>query len=259
MKRSILVALVALGAIITLQPVQISAQIFNGTPNDVEYLKFLAGSGQGSAYGVQVGPYSGQFEASPISGRAHTTLPFALYCVDYMHYASRSTGLVTLTSLSPNPDLTDPDLTGTNTRLQNYALYQRSAYLSSLFDSWDVEQSNLFTTYGVWFSKKQVWGGLHAAIWAFTTGPSYLLGSGRTADARDYFLGLNGGSSFSTAGWYVVSEKDNLGGHKSGQEFLMRTKVVEVPEPSSVLLMVTGLVLLVGAKRKRLVGVVDET
>ncbi|MFV2073849.1 MAG: hypothetical protein ACC742_14505, partial [Thermoanaerobaculales bacterium] len=92
MKRSILVAL---GAIIALQPVQISAQIFNGTPNDVEYLKFLDGSHQGGTYGVQVGPYSGRFEASTISGRTMPTGSFALYCVDYLHYASNSTGLVT--------------------------------------------------------------------------------------------------------------------------------------------------------------------
>ena len=48
---------VVLGAILALQPIQASAQIFNGTPLNVEYLQFIEGSHQGGTYGVQVGPY----------------------------------------------------------------------------------------------------------------------------------------------------------------------------------------------------------
>jgi hypothetical protein len=39
----------------------------------------------------------------------------------------------------------------------------------------------------------------------------------------------------------------------TGQEFLIRTKVERsVPEPGTILLMITGLLLMVGANRRRL-------
>ena len=45
MKRALLFAL---GAVVALQPVRADAQIFNGTVNDVEWLRFVGGSGQTS-------------------------------------------------------------------------------------------------------------------------------------------------------------------------------------------------------------------
>jgi hypothetical protein len=84
-----------------------------------------------------------------------------------------------------------------------------------------------------------------------------------TADARAYFLDLatDNGGSFSTDGWYVVTRTTVNQGNQSnydgtGQEFLMR--VASVPEPGTFLLMVTGLFLLVGVHRKRLIEGFDE-
>lgn len=244
MKRSFFVVL---GALLALQPMQASAQIFNGTPLDVEYLQFIEGSHQGGTYGVQVGPYQGRFEANEMTGRQVTTSTFALYCVDYLHYASYSTGKVNVSALSG--DLYD-------TRLGDYERYRRAAYLSSLYDSWESHQYSLNGEYDNdrLFSKSEVWGGLHAAIWNVATGPDDL-GSYQTAYAREYFLAMTVPDDFSTDGWYILSEADvGLDSYHSGQEFLIR---VAVPEPSTVLLMLTGLVLLVGVNRKRLIGL-DE-
>ncbi|MDA0328049.1 MAG: PEP-CTERM sorting domain-containing protein [Gemmatimonadetes bacterium] len=245
MKRSFLLAL---AAVFALQPLQASSQVFNGTPYDVEYLRFIGGSGQGGGFGVQVGPYLGSFRdgtGTPSTSRIGETLPFSLYCVDFLHSASNSNGLVNVTSLGGNL---------ANTRLQDFSRYRKSAYLSSLFDSWQDHQVGSMAG----FSKSQIWGGLHAAIWNIATGPLDL-GSGDTATARDYFLGLaNGtpGTTYDTTGWYILSEADvSLSNSSSGQEFLMR---VSVPEPTTVLLMLTGLVMLVGVNRKRLLGVVEQ-
>jgi len=248
MKRSLFVAL---GVMIALQPVQASAQIFNGTPNSVEYLNFIEGSHQGGTYGVQVGPYSGRFGAS--ASRTAPTSPFALYCVDYEHYASNSNGLVNVSSLGG--DLSNTRI-GSTDATHAYDRYKQSAFLSSLYDSWGSHQSTLTAGFAGTFSKAEVWGGLHAAIWNISTGPT-TLGSGRTAVAREYFLGLANGdlTDFSTEGWYLLSEADvGLSSRYSGQEFLMR---VAVPEPSTIFLLLTGMVLLVGANRKRLV-VLDQ-
>lgn len=246
MKRSLFVVL---GAFLALQPIQASAQIFNGTPLDVEYLKFIEGSHQGGTYGVQVGPYSGRFEATDwTGGRTTTTSAFALYCVDYLHYASYSTGKVNVSAMSGNLS---------KTRFGDYKRYRRAAYLSSLFDSWKSHQYALNGEHDNdrWFSKSEVWGGLHAAIWNVATGPDDL-GSHQTAYAREYFLAMTIPDDFSTDGWYILSEADvGLDSKYSGQEFLMR---VAVPEPSTVLLMLTGLILLVGANRKRLIGLGSE-
>lgn len=239
-----------LGAAIGLQPISTEAQL-NGAIQPVEYLDFVGGSGQGGTYGVQVGAYRGRFladaEVGPSVARTTTSNQFAIYCVDYLHYASNSEGLVTATALGQANDLT-----GSNTRLQDYGRYQRSAYLASMFDSWQGHQETLGATYGGSFSRAEVWGGLHAAIWDVATGPEGL-GSGQTAVARNYFLGLatRNSEGFDTDGWYVLSDFDqSLSSSSSGQEFLMRR--VSVPEPSTLLLLLSGVFVLCVANRRRL-------
>jgi hypothetical protein len=242
-----------LGAALVLMPAQADAQLFNGVPYATEYQQFVGGSGQGSSYGVQVGPYRSRFVANGTTARTTTTSDFSVYCVDYLHYASNSTGLVNVTAVGG-------DMSGTATRLQDFGRYQRSAYLSSLFDSWETAKVALEAANpGQTFTRKYVWGGLHSLIWDSATGPG-TLGSDdtRTWAARDYFFTLAEANAelFDTSGWYVLSEADvALTSGSSGQEFLMRsdTPTRSVPEPSSILLLLTGLLMLVGANRKRLV------
>jgi hypothetical protein len=243
MKRTLLAAV---AFALALQPARVEAQLFVGTPFDVEYQQFLSGSGQGGTYGVQVGPYTARFLANGTTARTTATPAFSVYCVDYLHYASNSTGLVNVTGVMSGANFA-------NTRLGNFGDYQKSAYLSSLFDSWTTHQAALAAAnVGVTFSKAEVWGGLHAAIWDVATGPAGL-GSGDTALARNYFLNLasaNGGS-YDASGWYVLSERDvALSDGRSGQEFLMRREVA-VPEPATVLLMLTGMMLLLVVGRMR--------
>ncbi|MEM7417029.1 MAG: PEP-CTERM sorting domain-containing protein [Gemmatimonadota bacterium] len=240
----------SLGLAIALSPATANAQIFNGTPLPLEYLDFVGGSGVGSTYGVQVGPYTAHFEANGITGRTTASPQFSVYCVDYLHYASNSNGLVTVNAIGG-------DLT--NTRLGDFGRYQRSAYLSSLFDSWQDHETALETMFaGTNFSRNHVWGGLHSLIWDTATGPGNLGDNNeRTWAARNYFASLadDNAGSYDTTGWYVLSEADVPLGHSySGQEFLMRT--VEVPEPSTVLLMLTGIGLLAFASRRRFADIV---
>jgi len=257
MKRfSLLVVAAAIG----LQPLAADAQVFNGTPFDVEFLRFVSGSGVNGTYGVQVGPYEGRFlgdDATAVVNagvadqieRSVSTLPFALYCVDFEHYATNSNGLV-------NVSMVGGDLS--NTRLGSFATYQRTAYLSSLFDGWTEHQAVLASAFGGTWSQSTVWSGLHAAIWN-TTGSNPSLGSA-TEVARNYFLSAanDNAGDFDTSGWYVLSEADlPLSDRGSGQEFLIRTVTTSVPEPSTILLMATGLLLLLGASRGRAIGIRD--
>lgn len=200
-----------------------------------------------------MGPYSARFEANGLTARTTATPAFSVYSVDYLHYSRKSTGLVNVTGVANGADFS-------NTRLGNFAGYRNSAYLASLLDSWTAHKTALtLANAGHRFSRAEVWGGLHAAIWDVATGPSGL-GSGDTGIAREYFLNLarvNGGS-FDATGWYVLSEADvSLAKRRSGQEFLMRAEVsvpepaagllrteVSVPEPATVLLLLTGMMLL---------------
>lgn len=234
---------VALAAALAVPSAHVSGQIFNGTPLPLEYLDFVGGSGQGSTFGVQVGPYRSAFEVSALTGRSTASPQFSVYCVDYLHFASNSNGLVNVSSVGG-------DLS--NTRLADFGRYQRSAYLASLFDSWETHGAALASSTGMSFNRKHVWSGLHSLIWDVATGPADLgMGDARTAAARNYFLSLadaNAGS-FDTSGWYVLSEADVALGHaSSGQEFLMRA---DVPEPSTILLLLSGVALLAFASRKR--------
>lgn len=262
MKRSFFVAL---GLAIALQPVAVDAQApLQGPIYDVEYLQFLGGSGQGSSYGVQVGPYTGQFMGNSFPGAGSVTRTvasneFALYCVDYYHWASNSTGLVDVYGLGGSVG----DV-GT-TRLQDAAAYHRSAYLASLFDSWQAHEAQLEAdNAGMNFKKRHVWGGLHAAIWNVATGPDDL-GGGKTELARNYFLDLASPvalAGFDSSEWYVLTSPEVQPGYDptnpnhrydgTGQEFLMRRGPVSVPEPGTLLLMLTGLGILIGTNRRRI-------
>ena len=138
-----------------------------------------------------------------------------------------------------------------NTRLNSYTTYQRAAYLSSLFDSWEAHKGT--------YNKQTVWSGLHAAIWSITSGPANL-GSGDTGTANrySYFLGLGGYGGFSTAGWYVLSPGGSSH-HTGGQEFLMRgLPRTSVPEPSTFLLMATGMLLIIVVRRKSLTDLTNR-
>ncbi|MEQ1855248.1 MAG: PEP-CTERM sorting domain-containing protein [Longimicrobiales bacterium] len=217
MKRLLLIAL-SVGLLA--QPAQLTAQqpyLYNGVPDATEYMTFLGGSGVNGGYGVQVGPYLGRFEY-PASAS------FSIYCVDYNHYAKSQ--WVDVTGIGPVGDLSQ-------TRLNDFGKYQQAAYLASLFDT----------------APTTSWGGIHAAIWSLTSGVSV-----GDVTQRNYYLGLAAanGSSFDTSGWYVLSPQ-SLTSSTGGQEFLMRTKV-SVPEPAAFLLMATGLLLLAGVSRKRVIG-----
>lgn len=71
-------------------------------------------------------------------------------------------------------------------------------------------------------------------------------------------LGLGGYGGFSTAGWYVLSPGGSSRHHR-GQEFLMRgLPRTSVPEPSTFLLMATGLFLIIVVRRKSLTALTNR-
>ena len=236
MKRLVLIAAAAL---LVAQPAAVIAQTFDPAPvpNPVETLNFLGGSGVTSPlpWRVQVGPYEGSFASAPGTS-------FALYCVDYLHYASDSNGTVNATSLFAGSDLS-------NTRLQNFSAYRESAYLSSLFEGWGVHQTALEASEGTSFTQNHVWAGLHAAIWNVATGPTNLGdGDTRTVAAREYFLTDTDVASLPNG---------NAAYNGTGQEFLVRTPTT-VPEPSTYLMMASGMLLLVGVGRRRMKEIAEQ-
>jgi hypothetical protein len=209
MKRLLLTALTAAFVV---APASTAAQIYYpGIPDAQEYLNFLSGSGV-SEYGVQVGPYLGEFSSDP------TSPDFSIYCVDYAHYAKDT--WVNVTALDPGADLS-------NTRFGNYNTYLKTAYLSSLFDT----------------APKSDWGEIHVAIWQATG--TY----GGSGNSGTYGNIASAPNAFSGAGWYILTPTNKADG-SSGQEFLMRTRV-SVPEPSTLLLLGTGFVFFFIARRRR--------
>ena len=83
-------------------------------------------------------------------------------------------------------------------------------------------------------------------------------GSAATATLRGYFVAMSVASDFSTDGWYVLTglDKGTASYDGTGQEFLMRT--TSVPEPSTYLLMATGLLCINVVRRNRIMGLANE-
>jgi len=116
--------------------------------------------------------------------------------------------------------------------------------------------------------KKAAWSGIHAAIWSimtpgFPTDPA-LLGP-HAAYITDVALAMSmaapfiaqaqaaaatGFAGFDFSEWSVLTDA-NKDLASSGQEFLVRTSLV-TPEPETIILLLSGMLILVGVHRKRL-------
>jgi hypothetical protein len=231
-------------AVLALAPSFVDAQ-FAPTPNPQEYLDFLnAGSAvasTGLSSRVYVGPYQGRFEY----GGGAVSNDFALYCVDYLHYASNSDGLVNVYGV-------DGSLGNVlTTRQDNAGTYLRAAYLASMFETYEGAADQRFQ-----------WSALHAAIWRTTGGVD--TSTGDVSARADEFFAMaqnNLPGDFTGEGWYVLSSVElaaagygNGNYDGTGQEFLVRTPTQSVPEPGTLLLLATGLLLMAFAGRKELAG-----
>lgn len=227
MKRA---SLATLGLLVALQA-PVAGQLYQGTPPSSADFQFLgAGDAVAGTFGVYVGPYLGNLVGDGFG-------QFSIYCVDYMN----SAGDMTPANISPlSGDLG-------NTRIGAQTQYLQAAYLSSLFDSWGEHAGG--------YDKKTVWSGLHAAIWNVTSDADVGTSDAGTLDRRSYFMDLamdvNNIGSVNPDEWFLITNADLSAG---GQEFLVRRSV---PEPATVLLMLTGLVLLVGVSRKRIFVMAD--
>lgn len=235
MKRALSLSI---GLLAVLAPIQAEAQLYDGSvTGGSAYLNFVSGSGVGSSYGVQVGGYTGNFAGDSFGD-------FSIYCVDFLHYAT--SGNVVVSQMSGG--LGDTRLGGYSgwTASQARTTYQKAAYLASLFDT----------------SAQSAWGDIHGAIWALTSGQS--LGD---PVARQAYIDMadQNYASVDLGDWYVISPTliaDGYGQGRGtgtydgrGQEFLMRR--VEVPEPATIFILLTGFVMLIGVSRKRTLALQD--
>lgn len=230
---------IVLWAAFALFPAAVQGQMvndFTGSVGPSEYLNFV---GAGSAVvsdryldgqRVYVGPYVGQFVQGGVASPS-----FSLICVDFENTATSQQ--VQASSLST----ADTDPMWANTRLGSGSAtsYRQLAYFGSLFDSWQG------LGYGT--DQRTVWTSLHSAIWGLATGDPI---GGTSYALRDRIITnqLAAAQSFDADGWYVLSGE----GTNAGQEMLMRTPASTVPEPSTYLLMATGLLFLAVFGRKRL-------
>jgi hypothetical protein len=208
-----------------------------------EYLDFInsgdAVVSQGLQSSVMVGPYQGRFENA---AGAATSNNFALYCVDYLHYAGNADGLVNVYGVDGGFGEVS------TTRFDDASKYRKAAYLASMFDGVAPAE------------RGEVWSALHAAIWNTTSGVDGLSGSNAVVSAQSAaFFSMVVPESFTGEGWYVLSSTELAAGDYAngnydgtGQEFLVRGPTRSVPEPGTILLMITGLLLMVGANRRRL-------
>jgi hypothetical protein len=251
-----------------------------------EQFQMTGGSGVGAAWGgVQIGGYGGTLLSDP------TNPSITLYCVDFVH--SIGVGNVvnanTMNVGNNNADLSltrlayDPNLAPAGAVDSRLMQYRQSAFLASLFSSYtdfasvafdsdgDGSTDTTFGTYGSGNVMKNAWSGIHAAIWSIMTPGFPASPANHSGYITDVDLAMAMAAPFMTlaqnaanAGfggldlseWSVLSDQNADGQIGGKQEFLVRTNTV--PEPATVVLMFTGLLVLFGVHRRRQAAMGDD-
>lgn len=215
--------------------------------NTTEQFRFTGGSGVTASWaGVQVGPYQGILESDI------TKPQLTLYCVDFAHSISTSSGIIDAYATS----IGDPTGNMANTRLGAYGAdpasdilrYRKAAFLAAQFDAYDVP--------GVSEAERTAaWSGLHAAIWyVMTPGfPAYTVANQYLDDLADAIAGVNFDArwtDFNFDEWSVLTDMNANGTQGGVQEYLVRTTVT--PEPETYVLLLSGMLGIFVVARRRL-------
>lgn len=207
-------------------------------------IKFRGDAGaNGTISGVNVGPYKGDLRyfndaPSPLFADINNTI---IWCVDWSHVAPSTTTWDTYwgtavagTDFSKTRARTNPlDATNAAAKLR----YEKAAWLIEQYNAGVADYTAVNVQGSIW----KLMGGTPNTV-AFNSQFINLLGGGYSAPGA------------LTRNWFVLSD-DATSGSGSNQEFLYSTgtggTTSVVPEPSTYLLMATGLVALGLVSRRR--------
>jgi hypothetical protein len=192
----------------------LAASLVAAAPLEAQTSITMVDGGTIQAFGYLVGPYSGTM------GSGSSSQSLFLYCVDFAHHVTPGeTWDANLSNLGTGVGV------GTNTRSADLTLYRQAAWLT--------------TQYAL---HPEATADIQATIWNL-----FLVATGAQASS-DYWL-VQAQTNYGALDYsnFLVATDVNMGLSTSAQEFIVVT-----PEPATLALLATGMLLVFGVAGRRM-------
>lgn len=241
--RTALVSFVAASTLILSSVAGGQAPLSTDTHGYLDFIGAKAGAPKVSGTGILTGPYNAKFGTNAANAASKTA--FDVYCFDWM--ANAGDGKVAILTFSDLVNKNGAVATALYNKITGSAGASNTLTLGTLNSAAWLANSMSVGAQSLWDEK-------HVALWNLFwkdgVGNPVLPGEGSYTGAQTWYNQAVANSGFDGSSYRIFAPVDAQGNFVTNRQVFMG-QVTQVPEPTSLALVVVGLVSLGSAARRR--------